>query len=220
MAGEMAGDFRRALMAGFLRDTTSEQKVEVNRQGELLVGQGLPPYTELARQGKGFSVIQTTATAGLVVRPSTVAAITVWNGEQAGGKAYIIDRLFTHNLVGIAAEIRFTLYACIHPAGMTKPTADIAASATNLVGNSGKLYNGLAVVDVGATVVDNGWFPWGSVVDGAGTATVPGPGLAVEVKGRLIVPPQGAISVAIVSSTNVLTFTSGVAWFEEVLTLL
>ena len=210
-------DFRRMLVAGVQRGTTSERKLELDALGNLLVATGLPPYTEVARQGKLWSVIQTTATAALVVRPSTVAAITVWNGEGSGGKSYIIDRLFTNNLVGLG-NAEFGLWACIHPAGMTKPTADIAASATNLVSGRGTLYSGLATVDVGATVVDNGWFPWG-MMGSTITVTTPGGVISALVEGRLVVPPQGAISLQVTATAVGATFCSGVSWIEEQLTL-
>ncbi len=205
------------IIHGIVRGTTDEASAELNSRNELLVSQGLPPYTEIARQAKMWSVIQTAATAALVVRPSTVAAITLWNGEGTGGKSYIIDRLFTQNLVGLG-NAEYLLYACIHPAGMTKPTADIPGSATNLVGCCGKLYNGMAVVDVGATVVDNGWYPWG-LQGTTVTVTTPGGGTEAQVSGRLIVPPQGAVSVQVVATATGATFTSGISWIEEQLVL-
>ena len=212
-------DYRRSLMSGILRGATGEQKMEVNEKGELLVAQGLPPYAEMTRLGDGWSVIQTTATAGLVVRPSTVAAITLYNGELATGKSYVIDRIFTHCLVSGAEQGRFSIWACIHPSGMTAPTADIAASATNLVGHSGKRYAGRAIVDVGATVVDNGWYPYGSSVDYEPTGVLPGAAISVPIEGRLIVPPTGAISVTVVASMADSTYCSGISWYESVLDL-
>jgi len=213
-------DFRRALMAGIQRDTTDEEKIQVNEKGEVYTAQGLPPYVEMTRKGNGFSAIATAAVAGLVIRPSTVAAVTLWNGEADTGKSYIIDRLFTHCLVSTAAEGRFSIWACVHPAGMTKPaTGPIAASATNITGNSGKTYNGKAVFDIGATVVDNGWYPWANSRDVEPSGVLPGATISVEVGGRLIVPPSAAISIQVVSSLVTETFTSGLSWYEEVLDL-
>jgi len=212
-------DYRRSLMSGILRGATGEQKMEVNQKGELLVAQGLPPYTEMTRLGEGFSVIATAAVAGLVVRPGTVAAITLYNNELATGKSYVIDRIFTHCLVSGAEEGRFSLWACIHPSGMTAPTADIAASATNLTGNSGKRYAGRAIVDVGATVVDNGWYPWSNSRDYEPTGVLPGAAISVDVAGRLIVPPTGAISLQVVASMADSTYCSGISWYEVALDL-
>ena len=51
-----------------------------NEEQELLVSQGLPPYTELSRRGRGWQVMDTSATAAVVVRPSTGAGLTINNG--------------------------------------------------------------------------------------------------------------------------------------------
>lgn len=169
----------------------------------------------MVRRGNVFSVIQVTATAGLVVRPSTVAAITIFNNELETGKSYIIDRIFTHCLVSGGEDGRFGMWACIHPSGMTAPTADITRAATNLTGPSGKLYNGLAIVDVGATVVANGWYPWGNSVSYELTGVLPGAHIDVPIEGRLIVPPKGALSLQIVSSMADATFCSGASWEEK-----
>ena len=201
---------------GRVRQDQSDKPPELDGKGNVLVAHGLPPGVEMTRRGNCYSVIATTAVAALVVRPDTTAALTVWNGEQAGSnKCYIVDRLFSHCLVSGNEEGRFMIWACLHPAGMTKPTADIAASATNLVGPYGKTYNGLAVVDKDATVVDNGWFPWGYSVDYEKTGTLPGAGVSVEVAGRLIIPPTGGISLHVVGSINDATYCNGLSWYEE-----
>ena len=192
----------------------AERRVELSPGGDLVMAQGLPPYAEMSRQGEGWSVISTAAAAALVVRPSTVALITLWNGEaNPGGKSYIIDRLFAHNLVGVANN-SYGLWATIHPAGMAKPTTVIAASATNYVGNTGKLYVGLAIAKVDMTVGDNGWFPWG-VSGHTITVTTPGQQIEARVEGRLIVPPQGGISVTVVATAIGSTFTCGLSWYEK-----
>jgi len=196
------------------RWSNRETKLEVNDIGDLFCAKGLPFYAETTRRGERWAVIATSAVACLVVRPSTVAAITVWNGESSGGKAYIIDQVFTHNLVSDNVEGRYLLWACVHPQGMTKPTADLPASATQLRGANGKHYNGLAVVDVGATVVDNGWYPVSTSHTEVGAA-LPGGGIVVNIEGRLIVPPQGGISIQVVGSHTDATFCSGLSWYES-----
>ena len=202
------------------RASNAATKANLNEIGDLLVAQGLPPYTEMTRRGKGYQVITTTAAASLVVRPSTVALITLWNGEGTGGKSYIIDRIFTHMLVSDNAQGRFMLWACVHPQGMTKPTADITRAVTNLTGLSGKYYSGMAVVDIDATVGDNGWYPVSSSVDYEPTGVLPGAGIVANIEGRLIVPPQGGISVQVVASDpDESTSVVGISWYEEELEL-
>ncbi len=193
--------------------------IALNEDNEQLVAQGLPPYAEMTRLGGGFSAIQTAATAGLVVRPGTTSAITLWNGEGTGGKSYVIDRFFTHNLVSTAAIHQFGIWACVHPTGMTAPGVDIAASATNVTGNAGKKYSGASQVGVAETVVNNGWYPWGSGNQISVTNLTPGSHDSVEVGGRLIVPPQGGISLQVVSGVVGDTFTTGLSWYEVQLAL-
>ena len=203
------------------RWSNAEGKFGLNEIGDLQVAQGLPPYTEMTRRGKGWQVITTSAAASLVVRPDTTALITLWNGEGTGnGKSYIIDRIFSHMLVSDDLQGRFMLWACVHPQGMTKPTADIARAATNLVGMSGLYYSGMAVVDIDATVVDNGWYPVSSSVDWEPTGVLPGAGIVANIEGRLIVPPQGGISIQVVASMAATATTcTGLSWYEEKLDL-
>lgn len=176
---------------------------------DLVANRGPFAYARLASAHE--SAIQTAATAALVVRPTTTAAITVWNGENHGGKTLVIDRLFSHQLVSTTAEARSGLWYCNH-LEMTKPTADI----TTLRGTGdGAHVNSTAIVDVGATVLDDGWFPCG---DAAGsvepTGVLPGSNLQWECNGRLIVPPQHGLSVQVISSVVGNTFTSGVSWWR------
>ena len=196
-------------------DAGDEQKISVSENGDQYVAQGLPPYTELTRKYGGWSAISIVAVAALGVRPSTVSLFTLWNGEAAGsGKSYVIDRLFTHQLVSGSAQSRFGMWAVIHPRGMTDPGEDLAASISNVTGNAGKKYDGQAKVGVGETVLNDGWYPWGPSVDVELTGTLPGAQMSVDVEGRLIVPPQGGISLHVVASSTNEDFTIGCSWYE------
>ena len=201
-------------------DAGEEKAIAVSNAGDLYAIQAAAPYAELTRLGGGYSAIATAAVVGLVVRPSTVAQFTLWNGESEGGKSYVIDRLFTHNLVSTSVLSFYSIWACLHPAGMTNPGEDIAASASNVTGNSGKRYSGQAVVGVGETVTDNGWYPWATSVEVTTATVLPGSHLVANVEGRLIVPPQGGISITVVCSlTSTITFTTGLSWYEMQLDL-
>jgi hypothetical protein len=211
----MPGDDSR--LQGFQRGGSADatfRYVRSNEEQELLTAQGLPPYTELSRRGRGWQVMNTSALAGLVVRPSTVANLTVYNGETgATAKSYVIDRAWAFNLVTTAAISGYSIWACIHPAGMTAPTADITA----IKGMNGGTYAGAAIVDTGATVVDDGWFPINSGTLTGGVTTAPSGAQLANIEGRLIVPPTGALSIQVVSTIVGLTFTTGCSWYEVLL---
>lgn len=202
------------LMQAIGRGSSEERNLEGDQFGNLYVAQGLPAYASLNAEEQGVSVMSTVAVAALVVRPSTLAAVTLFNNEQGGGKSYIIDRALVHQLVSTAAQGRLGLWLCMHPQ-MTKPTADITA----FKGNRGDPVNTRAILDVGATVIDDGWFPWGNSVDVEPSGVLPGAQLDVRIEGRLIVPPQHGISLAVVASLAGITFTSGFSWNEKVLNL-
>jgi hypothetical protein len=180
-------------------------------EGGLQVSYSLPPYAELSRRGLGWQVMDTSATAALVVRPSTVAGLTLYNGETgATAKSYVIDRCFAFNLVSTDAIADWSLWATVHPT-MTAPTADITAikSMSGLTA-----YTGAAIVDTGASVLDSGWFPIGSGHVGNPGGVTPGTAIVAEVAGRLIVPPGGGISINVVASLVGWTFTHGFSWYE------
>ena len=195
----------------------AERNLQTDRPGNLLVAGGMPPYAELTRRGTGWSAMNTTALAALVVRPSTLANFTLFNNEPEGGLSYIIDQAFAFNLVTTAAQARSGLWICVHPRGLVSPTNDITARGSY----SGKAnYGGRAIADTNMTVTDNGWIPVGQTTDVEPTGVLPGSVLTWQAEGRVIVPPQCGFSTQVVSSVVGNTFTSGVSWHEIQLDLL
>ena len=188
----------------------------LNQHNEQLVAQGLPPYSEQSRKGNGWQTMATSAVAALVVRPSTVTGVEIWNGNS--DKVLVIDRLFSHNLVTSTTGLGggATIWAMVSTPVIAGPTI----TALTIIGNYGKAYTGGVKTGVGTTVVANGWFPWGStrIKESAG-AVVPGGVLEALVDGRLIVPPFCSLNITVVSGYAADTFCSGASWYEEPLTL-
>lgn len=192
----------------------TQTPVRGDSAGNLLVSQGLPPYTEMTRRGLGWQVMNTSALAALVVRPSTTAMLTIFNNNSGDGAAsLIIDRVFAFNLVSTDAIADWGVWGCVHPVGMTAPTADITAIKSM---NGGTAYGGGAIVDTGATVVDNGWFPLDSVGSKVGNpgGVTPGASIAIPIEGRIVVPPTAGFSISVVASLVGWTFTTGFSFYE------
>jgi hypothetical protein len=185
-----------------------------NEFGEQIVAHGLPPYAEMTRKGRGWSTMSVTAVAGLVVRPATVCALELFNGNAAGSYSLIIDRLFWFNLVSTAAAEAFSGWAQVTSSKTAPATASLAVR-----GSSGKAYQGAVVNAIGTTVVDSGWFPWGNTFGLVSGGVTPLGGLEARVEGRLIVPPQCALCLHVVSSLVGQTFTQGASWYEDILTI-
>lgn len=193
---------------------TAQGSIALNPFGEQLVAGGLPPYTEMARKGRAWSTMSVTAVAGLVVRPTTVCAFELFNGNGAGSYSLIIDRLFWFNLVSTAAAEAFSGWAQVTAAKTAPATASLAVR-----GSSGKAYQGGVVNAIGTTVVDSGWFPWGNTFGLVSGGVTPLGGIEARVEGRLIVPPSCSLCLHVVSSLVGQTFTQGVSWYEDVLTI-
>lgn len=191
--------------------SSQQTSLQANEKQELLSAQGLPPYTEMTRKGNGWHVMSVVAVAGLVVRPSTVAAFEIWNGYAAGGKSLIVDRLFWFNLVSTNVVEGFSGWASVAAA---KAAPSAGANVTTR-GNSGKAYGGPVIAALGTTVIDSGWFPWGNAYQKGAGGVVPFGAISAEVAGRLIVPPQCALCMHVVSSLVGQTFTQGASWYEE-----
>lgn len=188
---------------------------KVNYLDEQIVAQGLPPYTAMSLMNKGWQVMNTSALAALVVRPSTTAMLTLYNNNtSASDIVFVIDRIFAFNLVTTDAIADWGVWACIHPTGMTAPTADI--TTINSMSGLATAYSGGAIVDTGATVVNNGWFPVDSVGSKVGNpgGVTPGASIAIPIEGRFVIPPTAAISISVVASLVGWTFTSGFSWYE------
>lgn len=162
-------------------------------------------------KGYGFQAQATAAIAALVVRPTTTAEATLFNNESGGGKHYFIERAMVHQLVSGAAQNFFQLWLCVHPVGMTAPTNDITVrNRTNGAAAGGSL----SIFDNGATVVDDGWFPWGEAGETEEAGILPGGGICAEVGGRIVLPPQAGLSAAIVAGDVNTDCTIGFHWFE------
>ena len=195
--------------------TSQQTSLAANEKGEQITASGLPPYTEMARKGNGWGTMSTAAVAGLVVRPSTVAAFEIFNGYATGGKSLIIDRLFWFNLVSAQVAQGFTGWACV-----TAAKAAVTSGSFVVRGNTGKGYGGPVIAAASTTILDSGWFPWavGSAKVVEATVTPNGGAIGCDVGGRLIVPPQCSLCLHAVAQTTASTFTQGAMWYEEQVT--
>lgn len=200
-----------ALIQGFRRGTTDEQTVQLDKANQVIVSQGYPFGTELTRRGLGYQAMTTSALAALVVRPSTVAMATLHN-LATSPYHLVIQRAVAFNLVSTTAEARAGIWLCSHPVGQTAPTNDITvrnSTAGKAAGDGGH-----TIFDAGATVADDGWFPWGDgKFDVEPSGVLPGAISTPQINGLIIVPPGGGISGTVVSSVVGNTYTFGFHWF-------
>ena len=82
----------RSLVVPTLTNEGQPAPLYVDPRGAALVSQDLPERAEIARLG-GTVIMRTDEVACVTAVPTTTAAHTLWNGESAGGKSYVIDRI-------------------------------------------------------------------------------------------------------------------------------
>ena len=192
--------------------TGQPHKVAVTLPGDLYVAQHLPASAIMALSGKLYEVMTSTAVACLATgtRPTTTALGTLWNGEDAGGKVYLIDRVFAQQVGSdVATQNHFGMYVCNHIT-MTAPTAEITAFK-NTIGDAGAPAN--ARFDADATVVDDGWFPVGNSALAEERQTTGGSQIDVPLFGRYAVKPQHGFSIHCTSNDTNITVRVGVSFY-------
>jgi hypothetical protein len=187
----------------------SDLAIGASKDASVFVAEAALRFEELSRRGQGFATMVTSAVAALVVRPTTVAALELFNGYQGGGPSLVVDRLFSQNLVSTAVNSGAGLWAMV-----TTPKAAPTTAALAIIGNSGKGYGGPVIPATGTTVVANGWFPFGPQYQDP-NAAAPGGSWEALIKGRLIVPPQCSLCIHVVGSIVGDTYCSGASWFEK-----
>lgn len=189
-------------------------RAKASPEGGLLVTPTFSPEIELARRGNGVMAITTTAVAGLVVRPSTVALGTLVNNEPGGGKSYILDAALAFNLVSGAAQGFHSIWLCVHPVGRADTITNNITARGNMTGKP--ITNpGQSIFGIDDTVTDDGWFPWGPIGEAEEVGVLPNGALEAPINGKIILPPTAALSIHVVASTVNEDFTVGFRWYEE-----
>lgn len=184
--------------------------LQANPRGDLLVVQALPERSELVRMGGSWQAQMSSHSAPLAAVPSTTAALTLYNGEQAGGKSYLIESAFAWCDTSIAATSVISIFGMVNSTAQSNAqTGAIAKRSLNGKPN----YAGKGTVTAGATVTNEGWFPIASSAPSSGTTTV---GLSVwaPMEGLIIVAPGCAFSIHCLAEAAAGDFFGGFIWHE------
>lgn len=202
----------RSLVVPSNTNEASPGLVGVDPRGALYVSQDLPERAELARLG-GTVIMRTDSVACVTAVPTTTAAHTLWNGESAGGKSYVIDRITWICLTSAAAASSFALVAVVNKTSTaTAPaTADTQAQT---VYTTGKGYGGKAKTSHTVTVVDDVWFSLGQTFNTPLTATI-GSTLDAQINGAIVLAPGYVMGVSVVAVNTTAKGTLHF-WFHEV----
>lgn len=207
----------------FANNAGQEIQSLYNGRGDLLMAPSLPPYSELVRMGRTWTMRTATASAfnAVAALPTTLGAAILYNGEAAGGLSYVIHSIFCTTIVTAAAATQYSLLAQVLPSGLGAATAPThSATTTLLTSRSGKAaYNGLAKRAVNVTTFfTDGWEVVGTL--GGFAAANVGAGIYADIGGSIIIPPAGALGMNVVAGTvNTAGMIVGCTWSEVQLTL-
>ena len=164
IAGRVRGTF-----AGQGYGDGDEQQLHINQRGDLLVAQGLPELAEICRHGDSWQA--STATQELLTaKPNTVAGLSIFNGEPATGKCYVIDTIGLWGSSLNEYEYQTALFAMNNKITNASVPSVTSATIASLLGRGA--YDGHAVFANALTVVNDGWFPHQGIGNGP-TTTAP-----------------------------------------------
>ena len=213
-----------AVRQGSRRNYSSggNQQLDMNRGGDFLVAQGLPPLVEVTRQGYSFSAQMPAASAWtlLITIPTTLANLSLQNGEASGGKSYIIKRFWVKAVTSMASACALTPLSQLVPAGTAQVADDTTVLRMGLAGHTGPAARTLAKIVMASTAtgcLTDKWNHHQSAII-APTTNI---GVVIEVKcnGEYIVPPQGSFNINAQESVSGGTAIAGVEWDEVLIDL-
>ena len=144
-----------SILKGFVKGApNAEQSASITRSGDLYVAQHLPDMTSLSAQGKIFTARESATAAALVAKPTTTAGFTLQN-PNSSDKLYVVLAVFAEVDVVPATVESFGIVHMRNNNAVANFTRDVTAVQPWSAGFGD--YAGQAILDEGATVVDDGW---------------------------------------------------------------
>ena len=182
--------------------------------GQLRVSTSKPEYYELSRARRLFGVSSATGTAIAPVTavPTTAAAWALFNGEDPGGKAYVVLGAFAWLVSGTAGLGASLLGSVsIAPVAGTKPTAYANSIMSSL---SGGPTSPKAIFAQGLTLV--GTPAWVHLAGRDVPAAIEvGASITADAKVMLVIPPQYSGNLTILSPAGTTPlWGAGFIWAE------
>lgn len=198
-----------------------DQPLVGNGLGDLRTAQHLPERAELVRMGGsyGCQLKEGNAFTILITIPSTLATLSLQNGEAAGGKSYIIDRVWFKTVTTTAAANYLTQLCQVVVPGTTLVADSANKTLTSLSGRSTtNTKSQVAIASTATGCLADKWATIGNTINAATTTGIAISGEAL-VYGRYIIPPGGNFSVSLQEAVSGGTAIQGIDWHEVQLTL-
>jgi hypothetical protein len=200
-----------------MTDAGAEIDVRASAKGALSIFKHIPDMASLVYAGKVWQVQDQTTTAGLTAPPTTTAGLTMQN-PAGSGRVYIVFGVSFIGDVTPAAIEQVTIWHCAHKLAVVPYTRDITLQATGAAAIMGMAalqgaYDGSAILDRGATVVDDGWCPISTSDFHIGVSLVDF-GLYIPLDVPVIIPAGGHYSTAPLVTEATQEIGLGFKWAE------
>ncbi|MDD5703884.1 MAG: hypothetical protein PHU23_17760, partial [Dehalococcoidales bacterium] len=191
--------------------------VKTTEQGRMSIYKHIPDMASLVYAGKVWAVQDQTTTAGLTAPPTTTAGLTMQNPESSGRVYIVLGVSFIGDVTPAAIE-QVTIWHCAHKLAAAALTRDITLQATGAGAIMGMAalqgaYDGVVILDRGATVIDDGWVPISTIDFHIGVSLVDF-GLLTKLIVPVVVPPGGSYSVAPLVTEATQEIGLGFVWAE------
>lgn len=162
---------------------------------------------------RSFIAGTTTAVAPVAAVPTTAAHFALWNGEQTGGKSYVITSVSMTDIVSAGAALVLQILVNNSTGPIPVLSGTVAQGPRALDG----VFGGSKAQACSAVTIGNSgiWHPVGASVNaGAATATI-AMGAYQNVRGIYTVPPGGLFALAVLcSAAGAATCSLFVTWEE------
>lgn len=220
VSSQLYGSVRQGTRRNY--SSGGNQLLDMNRTGDFLVAQGLPERSEVVRMGFSFSAQHPAASAWtlLITIPSTLANLSLQNGEASGGKSYIIDRFWIKAVTSMASACALTPLSQLVPPGTAQVADDTTVLRMSLSGKASPAAATSAKIVMASTATGCLTDKWNHHASAQVPATTNIATLVeVQCYGRYIVPPQGSFNINAQESVSGGTAIAGVEWHEVQLDL-
>ncbi len=199
---------------------SASQELDINRGGDVMLSQGLPPHSSIVSMGGSWVTQVKTgdATSPLNAIPTSGSTIDfqLYNAAAAGsGVCLVIDSVFFICQTSQAAADWFSLLGQIVGPGIAAAPTAYTSVVTSLNGK-GQSYNGSATRGNAVTTsVTNAWFALGTPVNTQALTATAGLTGDFDCFGKYIVQPTGSFFLQTMASViTTAKMVCGCRWHE------
>ncbi len=194
-----------------IRGTGSEIDFAAGPRGDQFITQMIPSLAPLVAAKRVFVAKEASTTTCATAMPTTTSGLAMQN-PMGSGRIYVVLAVFGENDVNAASEESFGIAHCPQKLAAAAMTRDITIINSYLCGSGA--HDSLAILDAGATVVDDGWTVIGSESAENSKASAAWGQLYVPLPVPVVIVPGGSYGLEAISTSATTEVALGIVWAE------